>query len=1006
MAEYGMPQLPANHPVLDGKFKRFGPQKKGWYILRRMTLRSGREVVTGAFGFFQGENRNTVPVKVDVEAMSADERAEYVRQQRAAEKAEEEKRAEEVRLAANRARDQWSKAAGVPVEHPYLARKQVAAEGLRVSPDGKLLMIPLVRDGQLLGLQKIDPDGEKKLNSGMDAIGVAHVLGTLAGAPIIAVGEGYATCASARQAVAGSYDLPVAMALNAGNLVHVARLLRKRYPNAHLLFLADDDYLLVERFAERLLEDFGVSVQVPIDGASHTVLADDGETVEVLASWRTDAQGIRFIEADMRKGRLVRTPTFKNAGVASSHAAAAEVGNASVVVPVFAVDRAGRKLTDYNDLQIEEGSESVAEQVRCAILAAQQRTFIATPEPAQAAKDDDESDALYGQAVDIILTHRRASISLVQRHLRIGYNRAARLLEQMEQAGVVSSMQSNGNREILEPADAGEPLLAAEQRTSFPPAPPAQAVTVDEQPAAPSPLTPPAAAAGAGGVPPAPLGAERPEEGAAEEMPTDFDERFGADDVLPNAVPVQAKMYPPMAPGSAPARGEGDETDDGEKARKEKPKKVYGQAHWDAVDDVLENFILIYGEDLVWDCRQRMLMKVSAMRTIVANSDVMKFWSGDSRKWVLKKNIVFDPKDTPSPAESGPTATVNLFSGWPMKPKAGICFQIRVLLLHLCDGNHELETWILRWLAFPLRNPGAKMETSIIMHGDEGSGKNFFFEKVVKAIYGEYGYVIGNAQLESNFNDWASMKLFMVADEVVTRAELKQMKGKLKYLVAGDTVIVNPKGLPEHAEKNQMNFVFLSNELQPLALDKTDRRYLVVWTPPALGADFYKGVWKEIEAGGIQAFYHYLMYELDMGDFNEHTKPLYNEAKDNLIEKSLAPAERFYREWSRGLLPLPFVTCAVQQLYDAFQVWCNRSGESKYTSLTIFSPSVERYAGDALRKKAILYEYGEKVKQRFVFLVGDHPPGQTLREWAESASALFEKDLKAYRHRGEPVMEG
>ena len=63
-----------------------------------------------------------------------------------------------------------------------------------------------------------------------------------------------------------------------------------------------------------------------------------------------------------------------------------------------------------------------------------------------------EADALYDQAVAVVLKNRRASISLVQRHLRIGYNRAARLLEQMEQSGVVSTMQSNGNREILVPA--------------------------------------------------------------------------------------------------------------------------------------------------------------------------------------------------------------------------------------------------------------------------------------------------------------------------------------------------------------------------------------------------------------------------------------------------------------------------------------------------------------------------------------------------------------------------
>jgi S-DNA-T family DNA segregation ATPase FtsK/SpoIIIE len=63
-----------------------------------------------------------------------------------------------------------------------------------------------------------------------------------------------------------------------------------------------------------------------------------------------------------------------------------------------------------------------------------------------------EADPMYDQAVAIVLKTRRPSISLVQRHLRIGYNRAARLIEQMERAGLVSAMQSNGNREVLVPA--------------------------------------------------------------------------------------------------------------------------------------------------------------------------------------------------------------------------------------------------------------------------------------------------------------------------------------------------------------------------------------------------------------------------------------------------------------------------------------------------------------------------------------------------------------------------
>ena len=59
---------------------------------------------------------------------------------------------------------------------------------------------------------------------------------------------------------------------------------------------------------------------------------------------------------------------------------------------------------------------------------------------------------MYDQAVAIVLQHKRASISLVQRHLRIGYNRAARLLEQMEKSGLVRAMSTNGNRDIIVPS--------------------------------------------------------------------------------------------------------------------------------------------------------------------------------------------------------------------------------------------------------------------------------------------------------------------------------------------------------------------------------------------------------------------------------------------------------------------------------------------------------------------------------------------------------------------------
>ena len=69
---------------------------------------------------------------------------------------------------------------------------------------------------------------------------------------------------------------------------------------------------------------------------------------------------------------------------------------------------------------------------------------------------DQEADPLYDQAVAHVLRTKKASISAVQREFRIGYNRSARLLEQMERSGVVSSMQSNGSREIIAPNNHSE----------------------------------------------------------------------------------------------------------------------------------------------------------------------------------------------------------------------------------------------------------------------------------------------------------------------------------------------------------------------------------------------------------------------------------------------------------------------------------------------------------------------------------------------------------------------
>lgn len=81
---------------------------------------------------------------------------------------------------------------------------------------------------------------------------------------------------------------------------------------------------------------------------------------------------------------------------------------------------------------------------------------------------DAEQDPLYDQACEIVVRTRRPSITLLQRHLGIGYTRAARLIEDMERSGVISPMQSDGNHEVLvSPREDSEPSDFIDDASSY-----------------------------------------------------------------------------------------------------------------------------------------------------------------------------------------------------------------------------------------------------------------------------------------------------------------------------------------------------------------------------------------------------------------------------------------------------------------------------------------------------------------------------------------------------------
>jgi putative DNA primase/helicase len=281
------------------------------------------------------------------------------------------------------------------------------------------------------------------------------------------------------------------------------------------------------------------------------------------------------------------------------------------------------------------------------------------------------------------------------------------------------------------------------------------------------------------------------------------------------------------------------------------------------------------------------------------------------------------------------------------------------LLRYLCGGegnSADVFSWVLRWIAYPIQHPGAKMKTALVFHGPQGAGKNLFFEAVM-SIYGCYGRIVDQSAVEDKFNDWLSRRLFLIADEVVARAELYHVKNKLKGLITGDWIRINPKNVTPHDERNHVNLVFLSNEKQPLVLEEDDRRYVVVWTPPSISEKFYREVADELAAGGAAALHAYLL-DLDLGDFGPHAKPPATDSRKDLIELGRDSVSVFLRDWEAGETVYPVLPALSSDFYEAYSRWCRRSGENR-------PRTHNQFAGD-LRKRP-----GWTVEPRHVYDTAD-----------------------------------
>jgi putative DNA primase/helicase len=435
---------------------------------------------------------------------------------------------------------------------------------------------------------------------------------------------------------------------------------------------------------------------------------------------------------------------------------------------------------------------------------------------------------------------------------------------------------------------------------------------------------------------------------------------------------------------------------------------------WALHGSLIRRFTLVERSGSAWDSHRGFLWKIEHMRLSFSTRAVNMWLASPRTRKIDASLVVFDPTNTVDQKTH-----VNLFRGLQMKPSQASCDKLIKLCRYLCGEDEETYTpvsdWVLDWCAYQVQHVGAKMRTAIVMHGPEGSGKNQFWS-AMQSIFEPYSAQIGQAELEDKFNGWLSARLFLLANEVVTRSEMSHHVGKLKAMVTEPYLHIRTAYMDARYEANHANLVFLSNEFQPLKISPGDRRFMVIRTPPIMAAEFYKDVGAELRAGGAAGFMRFLL-ERDLKDFNEHTKPLLTDAKRDLIEVGMLPSQAFWQEIKEGLVQLPYCPALADDVYRAYVIWCIRRGHKMPEAQNRFTPAFMSMNGVRRAEPRVpdpekLGEIGlaeKMLKKRRVFFmgerlviqhVGDREPERfdqgEDRQWMVAGVKAFRIALRAF----------
>lgn len=182
---------------------------------------------------------------------------------------------------------------------------------------------------------------------------------------------------------------------------------------------------------------------------------------------------------------------------------------------------------------------------------------------------------------------------------------------------------------------------------------------------------------------------------------------------------------------------------------------------------------------------------------------------------------------------------INLWVPPTLQPKPGEYPRLQRVFEWLTDNDKEGERWLKHWMAWKVQDPAVCPKVAVVITTVQGGGKGTLAAAMAQMLGPENCETIKREQLENRFNGRWIQKLFVLADEILSGDDTKDITASLKVYIDGNTVELEKKNRDQKSVRNRLAWMFASNDpVSPILIEEHDRRYTIFSNHKVLPEDY------------------------------------------------------------------------------------------------------------------------------------------------------------------------